>query len=254
MSETEIPLLFEKGPLRIRYLEGDGPDLVVSFSGVGKKRNIEPPPEFPGIASAGRQNHVLFVSDKSRSWLNADGMADQILCCIRATAEHVNAERVIAIGNSMGGTMALHLSRFFDFERVIAFTPQFSVCSEEVPEEDRWFYFRKQIKTFHFPKVEALRPKATKYYIFHGDEKRELADALRFPNAPGISHYIMPETDHNVAAKLKDRGVLAPMVQNLIGGQPRKFRRQVEDLGGIPILRFTPPAAIGPAQNFAAIH
>lgn len=254
MSETEIPLLFEKGPLRVRYLEGDGADLVVSFSGVGNKRNIEHPPEFPGIASAGRQNHVLFVSDTSRSWLNGDGMAEQILYCIRAVVEHVNAERVIAIGNSMGGTMALHLSRFFDFERVIAFTPQYSVHVDEVPEEDRWFYFRKQINTFHFPKVEALRPKATKYFIFHGDEQRELAHALRFPKAPGISHYIMPETDHNVAARLKEQGALALLVQNLINGKPRKFRRQMEELGGIPILRFNTPLKSVPARNYAAVQ
>lgn len=244
MSEAEIPLLYENGPLRIRYLEGNGSDLIVSFSGVGTQRNVEPPPEFPGIASADRQNHVLFVSDKSRSWLNGAGMADQILCCIKATAEHVNADRVIAIGNSMGGTMALHLSKLFDFERVIAFTPQYSVLEKEVPEEDRWFFFRKQIRSYPFPRVENLRPETTKYYIFHGDEHRELAHALRFPKAPGISHYIMPKTDHRVAAHLRDRGALRPLVQNLINGKPRQFRKQLSDLGGIPIMQFDAPPAM----------
>ena len=243
MSETEIPVLYENGPLRIRYLEGNGTDLIVSFSGVGTKRDVEPPPEFPGIASADRQNHVLFVSDKSRSWLNGEGMANQILCCIRATVDHINAERVIALGNSMGGTMALHLSRFFDFERVIAFTPQYSVLENEVPEEDRWFFFRNQIRTYPFPRVEALRPETTKYFIFHGDERRELAHALRFPKAPGISHYIMPRTDHKVAAHLRDRGALRPLVQNLINGKPRQFRKNLTELGGIPILQFNPPPA-----------
>lgn len=244
MSEAEIPLLYENGPLRIRYLEGNGSDLIVSFSGVGTQRNVEPPPEFPGIASADRQNHVLFVSDKSRSWLNGAGMADQILCCIKATAEHVHADRVIAIGNSMGGTMALHLSKLFDFERVIAFTPQYSVLEKEVPEEDRWFFFRKQIRSYPFPRVENLRPETTKYYIFHGDEHRELAHALRFPKAPGISHYIMPKTDHRVAAHLRDRGALRPLVQNLINGKPRQFRKQLSDLGGIPIMQFDAPPAM----------
>ncbi|WP_420588091.1 alpha/beta fold hydrolase [Marivita sp.] len=244
MSEAEIPLLYENGPLRIRYLEGVGCDLIVSFSGVGTKRNVEPPPEFPGIASADRQNHVLFVSDKSRSWLNGDGMANQILCCIRATVDHINAERVIAIGNSMGGTMALHLSRFFDFERVIAFTPQYSVLENEVPEEDRWFYFRKQIRSYPFPRVEGLRPKTTKYYIFHGDEHRELAHAMRFPKAPGISHYIVPKTDHKVAAELRDRGALRPLMHNLINRKPRLFRKNLTDLGGISVLQFTPPPSL----------
>lgn len=253
MSEAEIPLLYENGPLRIRYLEGDGSDLIVSFSGVGTKRDVEPPPEFPGIASADRQNHVLFVSDKSRSWLNGDGMANQILCCIRATVDHINAERVIAIGNSMGGTMALHLSRLFDFERVIAFAPQYSVLENEVPEEDRWVFFRKQIRSYPFPRVEDLRPETTKYYIFHGDEHRELAHAIRFPKAQGISHYIVPKTDHRVAAHLKDRGALRPLVQNLINGKPRQFRKNLTDLGSIPILQFNPPTASGQTPASAAI-
>lgn len=253
MYGTEIPLLFEKGPLRVRYLKGKGPDLVVSFAGVGTKRHMEPPPEFLGIASADHQNHVLFVSDTSRSWLNGDDMANQILRCIRTTAEHVNAERVIAIGNSMGGTMALHMSRFFDFERVIAFTPQYSVLAKEVPEENRWVYFRKRIKTYPFPKVEALRTDATKYYIFHGDERRELAHALRFPKAKGISHYIIPETGHNVAARLKDRGALMPLVQNLLKGQPGRFKRQMNHIGAIPILQFD-PSSVASTPEVAAVH
>lgn len=253
MSDAEIPLLFEKGPLRIRYLEGEGSDLVVSFSGVGTQRSEEPPPEFPGIASADRQNHVLFVSDVSRSWLNGDGMADQIVLCIRATADHINADRVIALGNSMGGTMALHVSRLFDFDRVIAFTPQYSVLANEVPEEDRWVYFRKQIQSYPFPRVEDLRTDTTKYYIFHGDERRELAHALRFPKAPGISHYIMPNTDHKVAATLRDRGVLRPLVQHVINGQSMRLRRQIADIGAIPMVKFDPSTVANAAVTPAAV-
>lgn len=238
MTHAEIPLLFEKGPLRIRYLKGEGTDLVVSFSGVGTQRHSEPPPEFPGIASAQGQNHVLFVSDLSRSWLNGEGLASQILCCLNATASHIGAQRAVAIGNSMGGTMALHLSRLFEFDRVIAFTPQYSVLPGEVPEEDRWFFFRKQIKSFPFPRVEQLSPKTTRYFIFHGDEHRELAHAVRFPHAPGILHYIIPGTDHRVAAHLRDRGHLRPLMESLLNGQTRRFRRQLESLGAIPILDY----------------
>lgn len=251
MYDNTIPLVYESGPLRIRYLKGQGSDLIVSFSGVGKQRSVEPPPEFPAIASADHQNHVLFVSDMSRSWLNGDGMADQILRCIQATADHVDAARVSALGNSMGGTMALHLSRYFDFEKVIAFTPQYSVRSDDVPEEDRWHYFRKRIHTFHFPKVEELRPEQTKYFIFHGDEDLELAHALRFPRRPGISHFILPGADHRLASDLHSSGVLAPLVDNILAGKTRRFRRQIADLGGVSIAQYTPDADALPQLDFA---
>ncbi|MCR9108335.1 hypothetical protein [uncultured Marivita sp.] len=251
MYENAIPLVYESGPLRIRYLKGESADLIVSFSGVGKQRSVEPPPEFPGIASADRQNHVLFVSDMSRSWLNGDGMAGQILRCIQATADHVKAARVIALGNSMGGTMALHLSRYFGFEKVIAFTPQYSVHPDDVPEEDRWHYFRKRIRTFHFPRVEALRPEATKYFIFHGDENRELAHALRFPRKPGISHFILPGADHRLASELRSSGVLGPLIENILAGKTRRFRRQIANLGGVSIAQYRPDADALQQPDFA---
>ncbi|OSQ51054.1 alpha/beta fold hydrolase [Marivita geojedonensis] len=237
MSKSDIPLLVEHGPLRIRYLEGRGRTLVVSFSGVGKKRSDEPSIEFPGIASAGHENHVLFVTDQSRSWLNGAGMADRIQRVVEATATHIKAERIVAIGNSMGGTMALHMSRLMDFERVIALTPQFSVAPGEIPEEDRWSYFRKRIKQFHFPRVEKLRTDTTKYFILHGDEPLELAHARRFPQEPGITHIIVPDTDHRLAEHLKQRKILVPLMQEVIAGRSRRFRRRLASIGGLPASR-----------------
>ncbi|MEN8656895.1 MAG: hypothetical protein ABF313_02495, partial [Marivita sp.] len=59
--------------------------------------------------------------------------------------------------------------------------------------------------------------------------------------APGISHYIVPKTDHKVAAELRDRGALRPLMQNLINRKPRLFRKNLTDLGGISVHQFTPP-------------
>lgn len=240
MSENKIPLLVENGPLRIRYLKGRGSTLIVSFSGVGNQRSVEPPAEFPAIASDDRRNHVLFVSDMSRSWLNGDGMADRILRTIDATAQHIGADRIVAIGNSMGGTMALHLSTLCDFERVIALTPQYSVLPGEIPEEDRWLHFREKIKTFHFPRVEGLRPETTRYFILHGDERRELAHAMRFPRVPGITHFILPGADHRLAAVLRHRKKLAPLMDAVISGKSRRFRQVIRGIGAVSVSSFQP--------------
>ena len=72
-------------PLALSYLPGQGKTLVISLSGVGTKRWEQPPIEFFKMASQERQNHVLFVSDASRSWMNAPGLARQIVAAIEKT-------------------------------------------------------------------------------------------------------------------------------------------------------------------------
>lgn len=144
----------------------------------------------------------------------------------------------------MGGTMALHLSTLYEFERVIALTPQYSVLPDEIPEEDRWFHFRKKIKTFHFPRVEGLRPDATRYFILHGDERRELAHANRFPNAPGIAHFIVPNADHRLADHLKRRKVLAPLMHAVISGQAKRFRQEIRVIDAVSMCSFKPPQSL----------
>ncbi|EBA04574.1 hypothetical protein RB2150_10831 [Rhodobacteraceae bacterium HTCC2150] len=97
-------------PLALSYLPGQGETLVVSLAGVGSKRAEQPPCEFFKVASQEGAHHVLFVSDASRSWLNGPGLAAAIVTAIENAADMINATRVIALGNSMGGTMALLLA------------------------------------------------------------------------------------------------------------------------------------------------
>ena len=50
----------------------------MSLAGFGRNRNQVPPMEFIGTASGGGVNHVLFVSDTSRSWMNGPGLAEML--------------------------------------------------------------------------------------------------------------------------------------------------------------------------------
>ena len=98
--------IVHEGPLRIRRIAGRSRTLVVSCSDLGRKPKEPPPPQFFGMATQGGENHVLFISDESRSWLNAPGMAERIVATIEETAREIGAGHIVGLGNSMGATMA----------------------------------------------------------------------------------------------------------------------------------------------------
>ncbi|MDO9527178.1 MAG: alpha/beta fold hydrolase [Gemmobacter sp.] len=205
-------------PLRIRFCPGMSRLLVVSLAGVGTKPSEEPPVEFFRLAGAGGVNPVLFVSDESRSWLNAPDMADMIVAAIEATARFLDAERIVLLGNSMGATMALHLAHLTRVDRVIAFVPQVSVHPEDVPEEKRWTRFRKRITQWTYRKVEAW-PTVPSVFVLHGGTDDELAHALRFPvEKDNVAHFILPTMDHNLARSLHKKGLLAEVVTDMMRG------------------------------------
>jgi pimeloyl-ACP methyl ester carboxylesterase len=230
----DLPIfdIVDENPLRIRYMPGTGDTLVVSFSGVGKVRAEAPGPEFVGNASDGGKNHVLFVSDESRCWLNTPGMAEQIVHVIEQTTLEFDIKRVVALGNSMGGSMALIISQMFRFDAVLAIVPQFSVDPKVVPDEQRWKYFRKQIKEFRFPKVDNLRPELTEYFIVHGGHFKEKPHVLRFEDQRGVGHYVLPDRGHRMAAHLKAEGQLDLLIRLGLAGARGRFRKHIFGLGG----------------------
>lgn len=230
----DLPIfdILDENPLRIRYMPGTGDTLVVSFSGVGKVRAEAPELEFVGNASDGGKNHVLFVSDESRCWLNAPGMAERIVHVIQQTVLEFDIKRVAALGNSMGGSMALIISRMFRFDAVLAIVPQFSADPEVVPDESRWKFFRNQIKEFRFSKVDKLRPEHTEYFIVHGGHFKERPHVLRFEEQRGVGHYVLPDRGHRMAAHLKAEGELDMLIRLGLAGARGRFRKNIFRLGG----------------------
>ncbi len=220
-------------PLALSYLPGQSNTLVISLSGVGTKRWEHPPIEFFKMASQERQNHVLFVSDASRSWMNAPGLARQLVAAVEETADQVNATRIVALGNSMGATMALHLVGLTRIDTAIAFVPQFSVHPKRIPEEKRWSFFRKQIKDWPFEEIKGLHADKTDIRIFHGGSPDERIHLDRFPRDPMAKHFVFPDMDHRLTFRLHKKRKLERIIEHAIAGRPWKLRRAVEDSGGM---------------------
>lgn len=244
-------------PLHMRYLPGRGRRLVVSFSGVGIDRSRVPQPEFFRTTNGGGENHVVFVADAARSWLNAPDMAEQITDAVLTLRDRIGADEVVAIGNSMGGTMALMLAPRIGFDRTIALAPQFSVHPEVVPDEDRWPHARRLITKYRFRQVEDLPPEGSITYLLHGDDDEELRHALKFQRSPLYDHYIFPNYGHRLARRLRRFRHLDRLMRWAIGGQRRRFRLYCREIGVLPRHQFeasraTAPSAVNGQSTLAA--
>ncbi len=143
-------------PLHLDYLPGSSDLLVLAFSGVGDPHQPVPPPEGTMLASWDGINHVLFVRDASRSWMNAPGLVETLRTAVDALIEKIKPQRVVAFGNSMGGTAALIFAALARLDGVLAIAPQFSMKPEIVPEERRWRHFARTITEWPFPSVPDL--------------------------------------------------------------------------------------------------
>lgn len=232
---SKLYTVHESDTLNAYLLPGETGRVVVSFAGVGQTRSECPPPEFFKIASDGNKNTVLFIADRSRSWLNAPKLVGKIRRLIEWTNDNCGGDGTVAIGNSMGGTMALLMSRQVSFETVSAFVPQFSVHPDIVPEETRWRPFVKRIKQYAYPSIERLDAPETTYFILHGDDEDELIHATRFPKVAKGQHVVLPGYGHRMANKLRRTGHLPGLAFHAMAGNERRVAKRLEGLGARPI-------------------
>lgn len=213
---------------------GTSDRLVISLSGVGNTRGVMPPFEMARMATDNGRHSAIFVSDKTRSWMNAPNLADLILAQIDIAQKMFRPAKVSAVGNSMGGFMALELSRHVELKTTLAVVPQYSAMQSEVPEEKRWAFFRNKIESFQFPRVENLPTEGCTHYVIHGGEEDEFIHWSRFPVQSNLKHMILPEEGHNLAQYLKAKGKLKDIVQFAIENRYPAFRQLIERMGGKP--------------------
>lgn len=228
-------------PLTAHRADGASSTLVVSLSGVGRRPKEAPPPEFVGTLRG--RHPALFIADASRSWLNGPGVADASIALVRAEAERVGAARIAVIGDSMGGTNAIHLGDAIGADAVFAISPQVTADPAAIPEETRWLRWRRGIAEHKYRWVDPGAPAKPWRFMLHGGADSELIHALRMPWRRRQLHFVFPEHGHSLAAYLKRRRVLSVLALSAIEGRRQVFRRRAEAAGGLPIRVFDPDGA-----------
>lgn len=212
---------------------GSSDRLVVCFSGVGTERHEAPPFELINSATVGGRHSALFVSDPTRSWLNAPKLLESILEQVKLAQRMFGTNKTVAIGNSMGGFMALELARHVELAAVLALAPQFSVDPEVVPDETRWRYFRRRIASFDVPCIEKLPQDRGIYYVVHGGTADEHMHWHRFPAQTNLKHFVMPRRNHNLARVIRARGMLGQVVQEAVENRSALLGKTLRALGAI---------------------
>lgn len=225
MNEGRIPLtpVHEDDELRItRAGAGEGARLVVAFSGIGKDHEPCQPEEYIATASADGRGRALFVMDKTRSWMNTPSLAERIVAAVEAEARP--GDQVCAIGNSMGGFMALLLGALTRVDDVLALTPQYSVDPSVNPAETRWRNHVDRIATYRFPTLEGRLTTATRYTVLHGGHRRERPQLIGFPRHETLTHFVRPGLAHGVGRMLKSAGVQRTLAEAVFDRRRRRVR------------------------------
>ena len=226
----EPTLIATQDPLVAHKMAGRNTRLIVSFSSIGiyKERDKIPGPEFVGSASDYGENHVLFFTDASRSWMNGANIVPQVLKIIEDYVAAHQITELVAIGYSMGGFSAIILAELMSVNIVLSFAPQFSARAGGVPADARWEGWRHAITDWKFADVGNMARDGTTYYIVHGDRGADLAHLRKFPTGRRIHHYVVRNAGHNVVRLLQKRRRLKVLTQHALQNRPRRFRIALE--------------------------
>jgi pimeloyl-ACP methyl ester carboxylesterase len=225
------PYLVEP-PLYLDFLRGSSDLLVIAFSGVGDRDKPVPMPEATVLTSWDGVNHVLFVRDASRSWMNAPGLMDRLKAEVAGLVDRLRPSRIVAFGNSMGGTAALLFATQFRVDAVLAIVPQYSMKPDIVPQERRWRHFARAITDWPYPAVPDLTG-LSDTMILHGGDAWEMIHARRFDAGPNVDHYVFPNYGHTLAKILKNKQILRPLMTQVLNGNMSEARSVVEAAGAL---------------------
>jgi hypothetical protein len=201
-----VKTIYEDDKIKISKKEKDSDKTFISFSSLNLVQE-----EFIKV---GDNATVIFIMDKTKSWGNFDW--ENIY---KIVYPYLVNKRVFAIGHSMGGYCAILSSRYFLLEKVIAFSPQYSVHKTIVPKETRW-----KIRSIDMRKWEHISLKGsfndkTEYHIFYGDDAKESVHRELFPEQENITMYIY-EGDHSLVRDLKGKGLLYGLISEIVNQVP----------------------------------
>ena len=161
---------------------------------------------------------VIWITDKKRSWGNNLNIK-KISSAVKKFSEN---RKIYIIGNSMGGFLAILFSKFLEAKKVIAFSPQFSVCPDIVPDEKRWMNHRQSIDEYRYKDLSDSFDRNTKYALLIGDGQHEdihYSKFIKFSSLLNIELIRFNDTGHKVASNLKDLNLLNQSIDTFFNDQ-----------------------------------
>lgn len=185
--------------VEVKHLYTGSKETIISFSSIGNTvQGVNR--EFYNLKNNGY--NVIWVLDHSNTYFNNIN--------IEEITKHIKTYKVYAIGNSMGGFNAIMFSNFYPTQKVLAFSPQYSMDRTLVPWEDRW---RKQIKHKHFKYPHATFVNWTDYCLITGHKAKDQKHLSMMPDRKNINKQTV-FGGHVIAEKFKKAGTLYKLIND----------------------------------------
>ena len=165
---------------------------------------------------------ALLVRDTESRWYQyGEAAAAALIGEIRAAAGQVGARRLVCLGNSMGGFGALYFGARLKADAILGFAAQTAIDPEttEALGDRRWSEHQAAIPAYGFGDL-AREPAAPGRVILCRGEHDLLdrAHADHLAAAWRVEQIVVPEAKHDVAARLRERGELLPLLEQVIRG------------------------------------
>lgn len=220
-----LAVLRDDAGLRLWRMAGETQRLVVCFSGVGADPALPPPPEWQRLAAVEPRDHLLFIADPGRTWLNRAGLIEEIVDAIEAEVDHTGATQVCTLGHSMGGFAALVIPAYTHVDVAVAMSPQYAADPAVVPTESRWADYRAAIPVYRVSNAGDHIVAGCQYYVFFGRHPREAVQRDLAAAHENLELYVMPGTHHNTPQRMKAAGVLDLVIHACFAGKQRVLNK-----------------------------
>jgi len=214
-------------------LDDSSTSLLVTFGGIWDT-DAQPGFEFVSTASALSANR-LYLTDLDQVWYQhgirgLGTSVEAVAKTLRRIVRQYNFERVIVIGNSAGGYAALLFGMLMRADVVHAFSPQtellepgygyfpakLSAASRACT--DRSLLDLRQVFTKRVPTPEL---RATRLYVHYSRySRKDRHHAHRIEGLPGVDLVPYHNVTHGLAAALRHRGLLSPLLDSAINDSP----------------------------------
>lgn len=221
-QQIEILPVADSDRLKVWLHRGTSTRLVLTFW--DSEEGGAPLAAFAHAASHGGRDNVLFFADPNDTWLNGEGLIEEIVEWASAYHRECGARSVMVLGQGMGGFMALAMPAFLEVDVALALSPLYAMPARAIPRD-------KGLEDLRVHNLGEALGSGPDYFMIHGESPGEAAHLESFPLAPNIHQLILPTGLKTVPELLDENDLTGEALERAFLNQPRKLRKALEPLG-----------------------
>lgn len=209
-------------------LSGDARSLLVLFGGIAGGVSM-PVFEFFRL-TAGMPGKKAFLRDPRRGWyqLGLPGVgptAQDVRRYLDDVIASARVDRVVMAGASAGGYAAMLFGAWCGADEVLAFSPQtfIDAANRRAAGDDRWSPQIDHLHAVNPPEAvydlrDVVESTSTPRISLHvsSDDALDLVHTHHVADLPGVTITVHDQGGHRLVKTLRDRGILAPLLQGAL--------------------------------------